>query len=920
MRTPPRLANACLRLVAGDEDFEAIAGDLEEIYRTDVVPRHHIVVAHAWYWRQVTSIVLSRWLSALVSDRQDELAATHPRTAMTSIRQDLSYALRALSKQPVFTTVAVVTLALGIGANVAIFSLVNAILFKPLPFSDPYRLMRVHLLNPDRDNPGVFGRIVWSYPKYDLFRSHQRAFESIALFNPEELNVTGSGTPERVRGESVEATYLATLGVAPLLGRGFLQDETRAPGSAPIVMLGHGFWQRRFGADPSVLGRTVGLNGVAHTIVGVLPPAFRGLSGQAEIWVPVMTRSAADLGEIWNHTYSVVARRKAEVTPEQAEAASRLLGAEVSAHFETLRAKPGVSRPAWSATAVPLDDERVDPIIRRSMLLMLAAVASVLLIVCVNLANLILARALSRQQEVGIRLALGASRARIVRLLMTENLLLALWGGLAGLAVAVGAVASGAALLPDLGLVLPEETGGLTRVGLNGLGPDWRTMAFAVALVTATAVMFGLGPAWRASRGDLTTAIRASSAATASSGRRHLPVRHVLIVGEIALALVLLSAGGLMLKSVARLHATELGFNASSLVSARLTMPPEQYDNARATRLLTQLLERLAAHSQVETVAYSSCAPLSGMCNGTTARFPGQPQPLNTPSTPVGVHWASPTYFSTLGIRVIKGRVFTPQDTTDRPKVVVINEKAARTFWPGIDPIGQRISVGQGGFGDGAEVIGVVADVRYEAVESAVSPDVYLPLLQSSRRGGIIFVKPLRPSSGQAGATLEPLVSTIRAEVHALDPDLPLVDVKMMDERFGDATWRTRTSAWLLGAFSTLALVLAAVGIYGVVSQTVAQRSRELGVRVALGASRGDIMRLVLGRVFIFAIAGVALGTALAIPALRLLTALLYEVSPGDPMVLTSLALGLLMVAVLASYLPARRASRIDPLAALRAQ
>jgi len=768
----------------------------------------------------------------------------------------------------------------------------------------------VHLLKPDRDGADLMGRVVWSYPKYDRFRTNQQVFESIALHTSNEWNLTGSQIAERLLGEQVEASYLTTLGIRPVMGRDFTAAETRTPGSAPIAMLGDGLWRRRFGADPAVIGRTIGLDGVAYTIVGVLPGGFRGLSGQAEIWVPVMTRSAEDLGEIWNHSYSVVARRHRDVPIEQADAASRVLGSEVSTYFDLPTAKPGDV--AWTATAVELDDERVDPLLRRSMLIMLGAVGSVLLIVCVNLANLLLVRALARQHEVAIRLALGASRGRIVRLLMTENALLAVLGGAAGLAVATAAIAAGATLLPDLRLVLPEATGGLTRVGLSGLGPDWRTVTFAIALVAATAMLFGLGPAWRASRRDLTTNIKSAGNVAGGDGRRHLPVRQLLIVGEVALALVLLSAGGLMLKSVARLQATELGFNPANLISARLVMAAEQYDYPGARRLLVDLLDRVSTNPLIDSVGYNYCAPLSGRCNGTTAQFPGRPQPPNTPSPFVQVHWASPAYFSTLGIRLIEGRVFTPQDTADRPKVVVINEKAAHTFWPGASAIGQRVAVGQGGFGDGAEVVGVVADVRYRGVERSPGNDVYLPLLQSGRRGGMIFIRTRAPAAQ--------VVPIIRAELRALDPDIPLADIKTMGTRFGDATWRTRTSAWLLGAFSVLALVLAAVGIYGVVSQSVAQRTRELGVRVALGATRRDIMQLVLGRASIFAAAGVALGVALALPATRLLTSLLYQVQPGDPLVLSGLAATLLAVAVLASYLPARRATRVSPLNVLRGE
>jgi putative ABC transport system permease protein len=907
---PPRLATRLLRAALGDDDFEAISGDLEEAFRADVAAGRDPVRARLWYWRQVASIAGRQLIPYSRASVED---AAPRRIRMGPLRQDLGYAFRSLVRQPAFTAVAVLTLALCIGANIAMFSLINAVLFAPLPFANPDRLMAVHLMRPDRDHPGTFGRIVWSYPKYDVFRRNQQVFDSIALFTAVEWNTTGADAPERIAGEMIEATYLRTLGVTPAIGRDFTPEETRAPGSAPIVLLGHGLWLRRFGGAPSVLGRSIGLDGIGHTIVGVLPSSFRGLSGEADLWVPVMTRTAADLGEAWNHSYSAVALRKRDVSPEQAEAAARVLGAQVSASFEPPGAAAGIQRPAWTVTVVPLDDERVDPLIKRSMLLVLAAVAAVLLIVCVNLGNLVLVRALSRQQEVAIRLALGASRGRILRLMMTENLLLALLGGIAGVAVAIGSLLAGASLLPDLGLVLPEETGGLTRVGLTTLGADWRTLLFAATLVAATSMAFGLGAAWRASGRDLATTIRPGTAVQSGSGRR-LPIRHVLIAVEVALALILLTAGGLMVKSVARLQKTELGFASSGITTARIMLPSTQYDNARGMRLFTQLIERLQAHPRVQAAAYAHCAPLSGACNGTTIRFPNRPAAPNEPSTPIGVHWASPTYFQTLGIRVVRGRTFTGQDTADRPRVVVVNERAARAYWPDRDPIGQRVTVGQGGFHEapGAEIVGIVADVRYGAVERSVSPDVYLPLLQSPRRIGVVFIRSTAPA--------EEIVPILRAEARALDPDLPLVDIKTMGMRFGDATWRTRTSAWLLGAFSLLALVLAAIGIYGVVSQSVAQRARELGVRVALGATRRDILRLVLGRASAFAAAGVGLGIALAIPAMRLLTSLLYQVEPGDPAVLAALAATLLAVAVLASYLPARRAMRVSPLAVLRGE
>jgi putative ABC transport system permease protein len=862
--------------------------------------------AAAWHWRQVVSIAWARAFSRAA----DPVVPDNRSNGMAAFRQDVAYALRSLRKQPGFTVTVVLMLALGIGANVAIFSLVNAVILKPLPFADPDRLMLVHMSAPDHDDPAITARIVWSYPKYVVFRDAQQVYASTAAFAGNSWNITGTEAPERATGEFVESTYFQTLGVGALAGRTFTPDETRAPGSEPLAVIGHGFWIRRYGGDGGIVGRTIGLNGVPHTIVGIAPPGFRGLTGQAEVWVPITTQPPDVLAEKWNHTYSVVARRKAETSVAAAQSAVTLLGDLVANEIPDPKGRRG----GWGALAVPLDDDRVDPLIRRSLVLLLVAVASVLLLVCVNVGNLTLARAVARQRDVAIRLALGASRRRIVRQFMTESLLLACLSAIAGLVVASLLLAGGASLMPDLRMVLPprSEAAGLTRVGLAGAGIDAGVLAFTFVIALVTATIFGLAPAWRASRRDLTDAMKVGSAGAVSPGTGGAVIHNAMVVAQLALALVLLAAGGLMLKSVSRLQATALGFEASNLLSARVALPSPKYTPQRATQFLDALVTRLSARPEAAAVAYGSCAPVSGGCNGTTVTFLDRPPAPDGRNPPVGVMWASPTYFETLGIRLVRGRVFTEHDRVGQPKVVVVNEAAVRGLWGGADPIGTRIAVGQGGFGDGAEVVGVVADVRYGAVETSVSPDVYIPLLQSTRTGGLVFVR--------SQASTDVLVPVLRHDVRALDADLPLVDVKMMRERLGDATWRTRIGAWLLGLFAALGLLLAAIGVYSVVSQGVEQRRREIGVRIALGAARGDIFRLVIGRVVRIAIAGVVLGVLLAVPAMRLLTALLYQVQPGDPAVVATIALVLLSVALIAGYLPARRATRVDPLTTLRAE
>jgi putative ABC transport system permease protein len=406
--------------------------------------------------------------------------------------------------------------------------------------------------------------------------------------------------------------------------------------------------------------------------------------------------------------------------------------------------------------------------------------------------------------------------------------------------------------------------------------------------------------------------MKAGAAGAVSHGTRGFAARNLLMVAEMAVALVLLTAGGLMLKSVARLQATELGFRPDSVLTVRFALPAPKYNPQRGGQFFEQLLSRLDNQSGLDAVAFGSCPPLSGACNGTTATFPDRP-PIPRGSNPrVGVLWASPRYFETLGIRLVRGRLLTDRDRAGQPKVVVVNETAARVLWKNEDPIGRRLAVGQGRFEDGAEVVGIVSDVRYNAVERSAAPDVYLPLLQSPRAWGFVFIR--------SAASAETLVPRLRTEIQALDPDLPLTDVKMMETRFDEATWRQRSSAWLLGSFALLALGLAALGIYGVMSQGVEQRTREIGVRLALGAARADILRLFIGRAVVLGVSGIVAGVMLAVPATRLLTTLLYQVTPGDPLVFAALAAVLFAVTVLAGYIPARRATRVDPLVTLRAE
>ncbi len=903
---PPRLAGWLLRLILSGDRYESIAGDLEETFRVSRVPLYGVRQARRWFWRETMSLALARLRPHTIDLRP---SARHRGGPMLGFRQDLAYGVRTLLRAPGFTCIAVLTLALGVGANTAIFTLVNGLLLRPLPFHEPDRLMLVHLTMPSREEPGVFEEVVWSYPKAQTFNAQQQSFASTALVTPRQWTLTGAGEPERIRGELVTARYLSTLGVTPQIGRDFTPQEDATPDLAPIVLIDHALWQQRFGGDPRVLGRTIALADVPHTIVGVLPAGFRGLTGAAQALVPMSTLPVRQLQQPWAHGYYLVARLKPGIAAMQAQTELRLLGDRVNAAFPP----PGnMGQQAWSAGAIPLDGARLDPRMRRAVLVLAAAVGFVLLIGCVNLANLLLARGLTRQREVAVRVALGASRLRLMRQFLTESLLLALCGGAAGLLVAFGAMKAAARLLPDAAVIVPGRGLSLTRVGIGLIDLDLTALAFTLALAVATALLFGLLPAWQASRWSVAQTMKMGGAGALAQGTRGFGVRAALVLTEIALALVLLVASGLMLQSVRNLQQTALGFQPDGLLTSRLSVPRATYDTGRTARFVPELLDRIRALPGVTAVAYGDCPPFAGGCSGTVAWFPERQSHPTPDSLGVGLQWATPDYFTTLGIRLVRGRAFSPDDREGRPKVLIVNEQAARALWPGQDPLGKRLSVGQGNFEDGPEVIGIAADVRYRQVETAPTPDVYLPFAQAPVRDGVLFVR-----SPLSAAALTP---AIRAELHKVDPNIPLSDVKTMGHRLGDATWRTRLLADLLGLFAALALLLAAIGLYGVIAQAVEARTREIGLRLALGAAQRDILRLILGRSLAMVGAGIAVGIALSVASMSVIESLLFEVTPNDPMTIAGLALLLMTVSLVASYVPARRALRVDPLTSLRTE
>jgi putative ABC transport system permease protein len=829
----------------------------------------------------------------------------HIREYIDSLSQDLRYAARGLARRPAFTAVAVVTLAIGIGATTAIFSAVNVMILRALPYVRPNELMSVSLTVPARSALPPVDHMVWSYPKFTFFRDHQRSFSNLAAFSQRPVVIT-TGEVERISGEEVGAMYLRTLGLAPIVGRDFERSADAAPGAPREVVIGASLWERRFNADPHAVGQTIGLDRESFTIIGVAPRAFKGLSGEADLFIPITTEPAENLSQPMSHWLKVVARRKPGVSAAQANAETMALGIRVSDQFPDRVA--GLS--GWGARADPIDAGRVAPLIRQSLFILFGAVGFVLLIACVNVANLQLGRARGRSREIAVRIALGAGRGRLVRLLLAESLLLAFAGGILALVVAWIGTRALSGVRPDVIDFAARSTIGSVNFSLVQL--DWSALAFAFGLAMLVGVAFGLAPALRVTRTRLARALKDGAGASEHGITRPFSGRRALVVIEIALALVLLAGSGLMLRSLGKLLSVDEGFEPRNVLSLRLTVPGAAVVRDSLPGLYTDLLTRLNAVPGVTSAALGTCPPLSGGCN-MTVLWTGTRDPDPTHDPLIGLYWATPEYFSTLRIPVVRGRAFTNADRSDAPKVTLISEAAARKLWPGENPIGKHVRLGQGGFSgpDGAEIVGVVGDIR-QWVDSLPVPDAYIPLAQSPRPGAFIFVR-----SSRDVATLG---TDVRRAIRDVAPSFPVYDMQTMSARGGAATARQRFSAMLLALFALTALSLAVVGIYGVMSLVVSARTREIGIRIALGADGRRVQRLVVGEGMALVAIGAALGIAGALVCTRVLRNLLFDLTPTDPVTYASIVIVLALTAAAASWLPARRAARVDPLEALRAE
>lgn len=760
--------------------------------------------------------------------------------------------------------------------------------------------MKLSLVTPSGAR-GPSEDMVWSYPKFAVMRDAQRSFGELSLYELQNFTIT-SGDVELVKGEVVGATYFRTLGILPSRGVDFDRSIDAHPGAPKQVILATALWNRRFNADPSIIGKTIDIDKQPFTVIGIAPQGFQGLTGQADFFVPITTRSAEDLSEPQSHEFSLVGRRRDAVTVRQAEDEMRTLGKRVDEALPN-----SISHAAWGAKGEPLDDSRVTPLIRRSVLVLFGAVAFVLLIACVNVANLLLGRASARRREIAVRLAIGAGRRRLVRLMLTESLLLSLLGGTASVGVAWLGTRALSAINP-ITSAQAMRSGGIGSVMMSSVTLDWTAFAFTLGIALFVGIAFGLVPALHATRASLSSAMKDGSA---ERHRRAPSARRVLVITEVALAVVLLAGSGLMLRSLGKLLSINPGFDPQNVLTLRLTVPPGGMRRDSMPALYTQLVDRLRVVPGVSDASLGNCAPLSGGCNGTKIDLMDRPK-VAIPMMPnIGAHWVTPTWFATMHIPSKAGRMFTPADRAGAPKVVLVNETAARTFWPNESPIGKRVGVLQGGFEDGAEVIGVVGDVRQNA-DSAAKPDVYLPYHQSPSARMMIFLR----------TTVEPtsITADVRRALHEVAPMYPVYDIQTMRARAATATAQARFSAVLLGLFATTALSLAIVGIYGVMSLVVASRTKEIGIRIALGADQQRVRRQVVGEGFALVAVGATIGLVGALACTRLLKSMLFELAPTDPITYAGIVAVLSAAAFVASWVPARRAAKVDPITALRAE
>jgi putative ABC transport system permease protein len=820
---------------------------------------------------------------------------------MVSLLQDLKYGLRILTKTSGFTLVAVLTLALGIGASTAVFSLVNAILLKPLPYPNFERIVIPWRLTPAGLNLG-FDEIPWDLREFHVLRRESKTFEHLGAFKSDSFNLTGTGDPLRLEGIRASAGFFPALSVTPEIGRIFTVTEDQ-PGNEHEVILGDQLWRDRFAGDPAILGRPIQLNGAAYTVVGVMPAGFAfprstempgsfSFPREAQLWVP-LALLPAPLHPYDPSELAVVGRLKPGVSIRQAQA-------EMDVFARRFEQQYGPSGAGWFNSRITPLAHQVAGDTGRPLLLILGAVGVVLLIACSNVASLLLARSLGRRREFTLRAALGAGSRRLIRQLLTESLLLAAAGGAAGI------------LLAELGIQFVKTFGPSNIPRLSDVALDWQVFAFALGLTLFTGILFGLAPAIPATRDNLADALREGGQRSVgnAAGPR---IRKALLVSEVALALVLVVAASLLTQTFFRLLRVDPGFRPDRVLTFELTLPDSKYtDTNRMVALYDQVRGRLRALPGVESAAIAKAVPLDGAPDSSAIRIPGRASTSILDRPMAAYNLASPAYFSAVGTPLLRGREFQETDTAVSTPVAIINRAMAGKYWPNEDPIGKQVGLGSLRF-PAMTIVGMVADVKDRSLRQQPGPEIYIPYSQKTYVSLLTMQVALR-TKGDPASMLE----SARQAVRSIDPELPLAKVATMLTLVDDSMAQPRFAMLVLGSFGALALALACIGMYGVISYSVAQRTQEIGVRMALGAGRRDVFGMVLGQGARLAGLGIGIGLAAAFAVTRLMAGFLYGVQATDPLTFAAVSLLMVGVALLACYLPARRATRVDPMIALR--
>jgi len=817
---------------------------------------------------------------------------------MGTLIQDVRYGLRMLAKNPGFTAVAVLTLALGIGANTAIFSVVNAVLLRPLPYAEPERLARIYSEFPTFPNGGL-RRFPLSAPEYLDLRREAKSWQSVDAWTNSGVNLAGKGEPLRATASYVTGGTLRALGIGPPFGR-LITPADDDPGAPLVADISYGLWQRAFGGDPSLLGREILVNGKKCTVIGVMPAEFRFPPGEVdapEVWVPLQI-NPADPGGRASHSFWVLGRLKSEVTPAQAQAEFDSL---VKHFAETGSASGHQFHPSFhTIVSYGLQDEVVRGV-RPALRMLLGAVCLVLMIACVNVANLLLARAETRQREIAIRGCLGASLARLTLQFLTEGIVLSSLGAAIGL------------ILANAGLELMKVPSELSIPRSSEIAFDVRVLLFALGACVFTGLIFGLTPLAHALKQNLHAALKSAGASTTGDIRTRR-FRQAMVVGELAMALVLLVGTGLMVRAFWNLQKVNAGFDPNHVTTALVALPQATYPNNQTVlSFWTRLEQRLTELPGMENAALVSGLPPFHGTNYADTEIEGFVYVPGGPMANVDFYQiVSKGYFRTMGIRLVEGRLFDDRDGPGTPDVAIVNQTLARTFWGNQSPIGRRIRPDVSG--QWCTVIGVVADVKNFGIDKPTGTELYLPFNQphAQEHSSSLYIAARSPGKPSA------IVSALRREMHELDPTLPLANVRAMDEVMSAVQSRPRFLALLLTLFSSVALALAAVGIYGVISYSVAQRTKEFGVRIALGATPADVLRMVVGSGLSLIAIGVAAGVSGALALTQFFAGLFFGVTPTDPATFVSVSLLLAGLAFLASYIPARRATKVDPMTALR--